>query len=50
MEAIDGRDVGEDARGDLRRDAGFCQLGAENLGVQRPVEWVLSWGEGLLFS
>lgn len=36
MEAVDRRDVREDARGDFRRDPCFCQLGTENLSTEKP--------------
>lgn len=37
MEAVDGGDIGEDARGDLRGDACFHQSSAENLGKEMPM-------------
>lgn len=44
MEAVDGRDVREDAGGDFRRDPCFCQLGTENLSTEKST-WPLSMSD-----
>ena len=44
VEAIDGGDVREDACGDFWRDPCFCQPGAENLGMGKPLQWSLNVG------